>query len=130
MKFKFQVGPSPTLSGIRGIIAEKKIKKDELIESAPVILIPRREVAKVEDTTLGWYNYEWNEKYECFVVGYCVLTNHSFEPNAIFKRDFKNQIMNYYALRDIKKGEEIFINYNGNPNDKTPLPRRYTDYKL
>lgn len=130
MKFKFTVGNSPTLNGIRGIIAEENIKEGEIIEEAPVILIPKRQMSLVEDTTLGWYNYEWNDKYECFVVGYGVLTNHSYEPNAFFKKDLRNMVMKYIALRDIKKGEEILINYNGDPKDKTPLPGRYVDYKL
>jgi SET domain-containing protein len=29
--------------------------------------------------------------------------------------------MEYKALRDIKKGEEILVNYNGEPDDKTPI---------
>lgn len=130
MQFKFSVGASPTLNGIRAIIADENIKEGELIEAAPVILIPKRQMSKVEDTVLGWYNYEWNDKAECFVVGYGPIINHSYTPNAIFKKDFKNLLMNYIAINDIKKGEEIFVNYNGDPKDQTPLPSRYTDYKL
>jgi len=29
--------------------------------------------------------------------------------------------MVYRALRPIKKGEEITVNYNGEPDDKTPI---------
>ncbi len=130
MQFKFKVGKSPTLNGIRCLLAEKPIKEGEIIEAAPIILIPKRQVSLVEDTTLGWYNFEWNDKYECFVVGYSILINHSYEPNARFIKDFKNMLMNFVAIKDIKQDEEIFINYNGNPKDKSPLPRQYTDYKL
>ena len=35
--------------------------------------------------------------------------NHSYHPNARYKRDFMNKIMKYIALRDIEAGEEITI---------------------
>jgi len=38
--------------------------------------------------------------------------------------------MQYFAVKDIKKDEEVFINYNGKPEDTTPLEYSYhTNYK-
>lgn len=128
MNLKFYVGKSPTLNNIRAVIAAQDINRFETIENCPVILIPKKEIKLVEDTILGWYNYEWNEEYECFVLGYGALINHSYNANTAFIKDFNNQSMNYVAYRDIKEGEEIFVNYNGDPEDKTPLPKEYTDY--
>jgi hypothetical protein len=35
--------------------------------------------------------------------------------------DFDNNLMTLTVIRNIDKGEEIYINYNANPTDKTPL---------
>lgn len=124
------VGKSPTLKGIRGILAAKSIKKGEVIESCPIVLIPKREWSTINETVIGNYKYAWDKSHDCAVLGYCGLTNHSYEPNAKYRRDFKNLQMEYVALRDIIKGEEIFINYNGDPKSKKSLRAAYTDYKL
>lgn len=123
------VSISHTLNGIRCIRAARDIKKDELIESSPIILIPHQEQDNLDDTVLGSYTYDWNSTHGAFILGYCLLTNHSFTPNIVYKRDFEMLQMNYYALRDIKKDDELFVNYNGKPEDISPLERHYTDYK-
>ena len=77
------------------------------------------------------YDYDWNDEWGAFVLGYCVLTNHSFAANTIYKRNYEEKKMEYYAEKDIQKDEEILINYNGDPDDKTPLEYSYhTDFKL
>ena len=45
-------------------------------------------------------------------LGYGSLYNHSYNPNARYD-DVGRQIKEYSALRDIQRGEEITINYNG-----------------
>ncbi|MFH1253066.1 MAG: SET domain-containing protein-lysine N-methyltransferase [Candidatus Uhrbacteria bacterium] len=56
----------------------------------------------------------------CF--GFGSFYNHSYQPNATYKKDIKNQIIKFVAIKNIKKGEEITVNYNyGNPNNNKPL---------
>jgi len=125
------VSNSTTLKGIRCIKASRDITKGELIESCPVILIPTHQFTHHNKTILANYDYDWNEKYGAFVLGYCILTNHSYSSNTLFKRNYKTNTMEYYAAKDIKKDDEIFINYNGDSDDKTPLEYDYhTDFKL
>ena len=131
MNIPVYVGTSETLSGIRCIKAARDIKTGELIESAPVILVPITELEHLDKTVLTNYNYDWDEKKDAFVIGYCVLTNHSFSANASYKCNLEKKCMEYYAAKDIKKDEEIFINYNGKSNDASPLEYDYhTDFKL
>lgn len=130
MLLPVKIGKSKILRGIRGIFASKKIKKGELIESCPIILIPRKDEKHWKKTIFNNYVYEWNDDYDCFVLGHCMLTNHSYNANTIFKRDYRKKHMNYIALRAIQKDEEIFVNYNGNPSDKSKLGKEYTDYKF
>jgi SET domain-containing protein len=107
----------------RGIFATRDIKKDELLEVSPVIIFPKEEFKYLEKTTLIDYVFWWGKDFdECaLALGIGSLFNHSRTPNAIFKRKLKKGTINFYAYTDIKEGEEIQINYNGDPDDKTRL---------
>ena len=48
-------------------------------------------------------------------LGYGSMYNHSYEPNAKYKRNFSNQTITFVAIKPIKKREEITVNYNGDP---------------
>ena len=37
--------------------------------------------------------------------------------------------MIFYAIKTIKRGDEVFTNYNGTPNDTTPLAPCLTSFK-
>ena len=104
----------------RGVFALKNFKESEIIEKCPVINVTPTERKHCEKTILANYIYPWRStRSGSVVLGYGSLYNHSFNPNADWKQNFKNESMVYRALRDIKRGEEITVNYNGEPDDKT-----------
>lgn len=104
----------------RGVFALKDFKKGEIIESCPVINITPKERKRAEKTIFSYYIYPWRStRSGCLVLGYGSIYNHSFDPNADWKQNFKANTMVYRALRPIKNGEEITVNYNGEPDDKT-----------
>ncbi len=104
----------------RGVFALKNFKEGEIIEKCPVINVTPTERKHCEKTILANYIYPWRSTLSgSIVLGYGSLYNHSFNPNADWKQNFKNESMVYRALRDIKRGEEITVNYNGEPDDKT-----------
>ena len=51
-------------------------------------------------------------------LGYGSIYNHSYEPNAKYEKDFLNNMLIFRAIKIINKGEEIVVNYNGDPNNK------------
>jgi SET domain-containing protein len=108
----------------RGIFAARDIKRGERFEISPVIIFSKVEWEKhLKETALYNYVFYWGDEseYIAIALGYGSLFNHSYSPNAIF---FNNNIENsidFYALRDIKAGEEITVNYNGDPEDQSPL---------
>jgi len=104
----------------RGVFAKQLIRKGEIFERAPVILIPAREWESIERTVLFNYCYGWGED-SALALGLGSLFNHSYQPNAIYTRRFEEQVIDYRALRDINLDEEITINYNGDPLDLAPL---------
>ncbi|MFN7249705.1 MAG: SET domain-containing protein [Anaerobacillus sp.] len=105
----------------RGVFATEDIKKGQLFHIAPVIPYPNVEHILIEETVLSDYVYEYGKNHSAVVLGYGMLFNHSFEPNAVYDIDFSTHTFKYYAYKDINAGEEILINYNGDVDDKEPL---------
>jgi len=107
----------------RGVFALRPFRKGELIEVAPVIAMPRSERKYVKKTKLVEYFFNWveNKKDLAICLGYGSLYNHSYSPNAIFINNIDHFTIDFYAYRDIQKGEEITINYNGEPESKSEV---------
>jgi SET domain-containing protein len=107
----------------RGMFAVRDIKKGELIEQSPVFVAPKSQRKYLKKTVFLEYYFNWGEKYDqcAIALGYGSLFNHSYTPNAVFNNNLENLTIDFHALMDIKEGEEITINYNGDPNDKSPV---------
>lgn len=121
--------PAPKLTVVdipgkgRGVVAGKDIARGEVIERAPVIPVDPAQVAALCATVLDHYVYDWfpGSTGLAVALGFGSLYNHSYQPNAYYKKDFANNVLEYVALTDIAAGSEIVINYNGVPDDRTPL---------
>lgn len=106
-----------------GVFAAQDIKDGESIEEVPVILLPEEQIADLAKTKLLDYFFAWGEKLEqaAIALGYGSLYNHSYEPNARFVENFDKNTITYWAIKDIKKDQEILMNYNGKPDDMRKL---------
>jgi SET domain-containing protein len=107
----------------RGVFARRRIRKDAIIERSPVIVIPAEEWAGMEETILSNYVFDWGENNEhaAVALGYVSIYNHSYTPNASLSECTEEGTIEVVALRDIDAGEEIFVNYNGEPDDREEL---------
>lgn len=105
----------------RGVFAAKNIRKGELIEVAPVILFSKSQQYQIDATALGDYYFEWSKDDFALALGHGSLYNHATDSNADYEIDIASQAIRFKALRSIKKGQEIFVNYNGEHGDTTPL---------
>ncbi len=104
----------------RGVFAIAPIKKGSLIERVPVLLVPTKDLVDgPKNPTLNTYFYQWTKKHFACCLGYGSLYNHSYTPNVVFK--YGRDTMTYRALRFIEAGEELTINYNGDPKSKNPV---------
>ena len=101
----------------RGVVAKIDIPAETEFERAPVLVLPDE---AVDDNMLVHYVYHWGRGTVGLALGYGSLYNHSFRPNARYD-DVGSQTKVFTALRDIAAGEEITINYNGEPDNKTPV---------
>lgn len=128
MEIPLRVGVSPTLN-IRGLIATRDIKKNEVIERCPLILVDHRNDTAFENTILNRYTFEWTKTHSALVLGYGSLYNHSYMPNVRYHFVYTTKEIFFRALRHIKEGEELFVNYNGDPPDQSQVADYYTDSK-
>jgi len=104
-----------------GVIAAKKLKKGSLISVSPYVVIPYKELKRFNKLKLSTYCFGCG-KTAAIAMDDTSFLNHSYDPNAYCKEgDSKQRTMKFLARRDISKGEEITINYNGDPNDRRKL---------
>jgi len=105
----------------RGVFATRDIQKGELIHQAPVLPYPNEEHEHIEKTLLADYAFEYGINHSALVLGYGMLFNHSYQPNAFYDINFDNHTFDFSAYKDIKAGEEVLINYNGEVDNEDPL---------
>lgn len=107
----------------RGVFTSESIEEGTVVEIAPVIIMSREERRLLDQTLLHDYIFEWGVKKDqcCMALGYIPVYNHSYRSNCEYEMDFENDTISIKTVRYIKKGEELFINYNGDWNDSKPL---------
>lgn len=104
----------------RGVFAARAFRKNERIEICPVVLVPAAERPHLNATSLHNYYYTWR-KGAAIALGMGSIYNHSYEPNARYLKNYREDRIEIIALRRIEKDEEITVNYNGRPASRSPL---------
>ena len=107
----------------RGVFAAEKISANTIIEISPVLVLSAKDRKLVEKTLLFDYIFEWGigGKKACIALGYLSLYNHAYNANCDYEMDYDVHIMTIKTVRPIKKGEELFINYNAIADDSSPI---------
>ncbi len=107
----------------RGVFCGVDLNSGEVIEICPVLVVPKDETELLDKTILYNYVFIWGDDDEkgAIVFGYGSMYNHAYEPNAEYKANYEDDTFTVYALKDIRAGEEICINYNGDPTNKKPV---------
>jgi SET domain-containing protein len=95
----------------RGVFAAKPIRKGDIVEAAPVIVIPDEDVDLIYQTAMADYYFKWGESHFALVLGYGSLYNFSEVPNLSFEVDLINEVMIYRAIKSIKKDQELTVHY-------------------
>ena len=104
----------------RGVFAAKPIKKGDVIEHVPLLIVPADSLVDgLNNIHIGRFYYWWTKNRIAVALGYGSLYNHSYNANASYKHGAET--IKYIAVRDIEPGEEVTINYNGDPKDKSPV---------
>ncbi len=121
---KIYIKQSRILNAGRGVYAKCDIKKDEIIERCPIIEVPKHDMANLNESILVTYFFYFGKNKEQLLValGFGSIYNHSNKPNAVYKIEHTRRLIDFIALSDINKDDEITFDYNhGNSKDCSPL---------
>ena len=121
----------------QGVFASVEFKKGELVDVSPVLVLPKHEVQEASDSSYVLINFCFSRPGSDLAflpIGYGAVCNHggknanvaiewhwwggsynesvlSISPAELLKSEFAQLYFSYRALRDIKKDEEILIDY-------------------
>ncbi len=109
--------------GGRGVFTTKNIPAGTVLEISPVLVLTAKERKAIETTKLFHYVFEWGKtrKQCCVAFGNISMYNHDYDANCIYEMDFDGKTMTIMTVKKVSKGEELFINYNADPEDKTKV---------
>ncbi len=111
----------------RCIHASRDITKGDKIMHCELLVLPEFDSLLVNDTVLKHYVFKYNERQDCIVLGLGSMFNHAptieTTPNetlANVKYELASwgdrSLMFFIATRDIKQGEQLFIDYAQDTN--------------
>ena len=107
----------------KGMFTNELILANTIIEISPVIVMPAADRILLDKTLLHDYIFEWGtDKTQCcMALGFVPIYNHSYDSNCEYFMDYSTVTIMLKTVKDIEKDEEVFINYNGDFDDKTLL---------
>jgi|APGre2960657404_1045060.scaffolds.fasta_scaffold98537_1 SET domain-containing protein len=109
-----------------GVFAAQDITSGEIIEKAPILKLDIQE----KDALLADYRFWWEQDgkriYYVLALGYGSLYNHSSNPSGYFTNNIEDYTIDFIATKDIKKGEEILVDYGG---EEYWSSRKYVEVK-
>lgn len=107
----------------KGVFAKANIVANEVIEVCPIIEVPLTDSSNHDEKGLLTNYFFYFGEGLALALGFGSLYNHSYEPNATYIKQLDSKTIEFRAIRKIKIGEEITVNYNlGNPNDQSTPP--------
>jgi len=83
-----------------GVFARRDIKKHSLLEETPIVVVDSEKMSGIDECLT--YAYDFDDTHIMIGLGFAGLYNHSYEPNADWKRDHVNMIMEHFAIKDIE----------------------------
>ena len=106
----------------RGVVAVEDITAGQLVERSPVLIIPPEQRPAIDATIIFTYVFMWehhtveqdlykHEGRSAIALGYTSLLSHSATPNCKFVRHIDELVIDVFANRLIKTGEELTIDY-------------------
>uniref|UniRef100_A0A6M3MD15 Putative SET domain-containing protein-lysine N-methyltransferase n=1 Tax=viral metagenome TaxID=1070528 RepID=A0A6M3MD15_9ZZZZ len=117
---KVYISKSGILDAGRGVYARRDIKKGEMIERCPIIEVSKNDTSNLKESVLVTYFFYFGKNKErlAIVLGFGSIYNHSYKPNATYKMKSREKTIDFIAIDDIKKDDEITFNYSNCSNPK------------
>ena len=112
---QIEVKPSPLLNfEERGLFTTKSLRKGDIIEVCPTLSMNKKELAK--NNIINEHLFKGNKPNNSLLcLGYGSIINHSKKnQNCTWEIPEDDSYIIFVAIKDIKKGEELFSNYGDN----------------
>jgi len=94
----------------RGVFAIKPIRRGEVIEVAPSLMVPSEDEDRLEASFLRHYLFQTDDgRHYVVAMGYVAIANHSDQSNATF--DITKETSTVRATKNIKAGQEVCVDY-------------------
>ncbi len=107
----------------RGVFAGRDFSIGEVIEVAPVLVIPAAQVASLLATGLRYYVWHWGSSV-AVGLGIISLVNHGTPPNARWSANHATGELTLTAIARLVPGTEILVDYsNGGERPLSFEPR-------
>lgn len=100
----------------RGVFCRQRIIPNDVIEIAPLIIIPPEQKAWITESKLIDYFFSYyadDKPSSALALGFGSLYNHAQFSNADYRIDYENNCIEFFAIETILPDTEICINYGG-----------------
>lgn len=120
---KLYISQSTIPDSGRGVFANVNIPKGQIIETCPYLEIPGSEIENIAAGYLHNYLYFFGPDKDSalLALGFGSIYNHTYTPNAIYKIKPQQQVIQFISTQNIKKSQEITVNYIQSNPDSGPL---------
>jgi hypothetical protein len=93
-----------------GVFATRDFKKGEVVEICPYLQIYKDHMN--DECEVGDYTFEFDDESEVLMLGFGSMYNHKTgDFNLDYLYDEETDMFEYSAVRDIKSGEELTVDY-------------------
>ncbi len=100
--------------GGRGVFAAEAMAAGEVVEVAPVIVVPAEEIEALEATPLRDLWYGWSDDGDAAVaMGHASFYNHEADPACDYEAHDVLDALVLRLRRPVAAGEELTIDYTG-----------------
>jgi hypothetical protein len=104
----------------RCVFAVTDIPMGALVLADHIIFVPGDESDHTDQTVVGRYVFQWNDEDDlCVVLGLGSLINHGLPENVSLVSNYEQMTMEFYALSDIKAGDELVYDYGHESGELT-----------
>jgi SET domain-containing protein len=103
----------------RGVYALRAFREGEVVEVCPVVMMRKPYEALPEEIQKLVFMWERRDKLpdiQALALGYGSLYNNDNPANMRYEQDRPALALRFIAVRDIAVGEELTVNYSGDPD--------------
>ena len=105
----------------KGVFTKQRIPANTVVEISPVIVMGTGDRLLLDKTLLHDYIFEWGKNQCCMALGLVPIYNHSYKSNCEYFMDYEDETIMIKTVRMIARGEELYINYNGDWDNAAAL---------